>query len=234
MSLNNVILTGEEVTVQAIHNTPIDEVTYIITTTDNKYIDDNSVYECVLVDPSNYIQLENYLQKKALIPSWIILTHEHIDHINAVNKLVNRYGSKVACSEECANRIRDPKKNLSSYYCQMLEFHGKSITSEITEYVIQSVDFKFHKNSLLFWHGKTFYLFETPGHSPGSICISIDHKLFTGDSLLRDNKAPTNGPYGNRKDYNEITIPLLREFEATTEVYPGHGETFILKNSKFL
>lgn len=47
---------------------------------------------------------------------YILLTHEHYDHISGANALRERYGCPVVCSEACGRRIRNSAHNFSRYY----------------------------------------------------------------------------------------------------------------------
>ena len=83
------------------------------------------------------------------------------------------------------------------------------------------------------WQGHSIFVRETPGHSPGSICIIIDNQiLFTGDSLLKNDPVVFRLPGGNRKDYNAYTLPYLKSLDKDLMVCPGHGEDGILKEFK--
>ena len=72
---------------------------------------------------------------------------------------------------------------------------------------------------------------ETPGHSPGSICILINDKyIFSGDSLVDGNKVITRLPGGSRKDYNQITKPFLEGLSEDSIIFPGHGQEGCIKD----
>ncbi len=67
-------------------------------------------------------------------------------------------------------------------------------------------------------------LFETPGHSKGSICILFDKNcLFSGDSMLNC-PVITKLPSGSKNDYQSITVPLFNKLDRNMIVYPGHGQ----------
>ena len=72
---------------------------------------------CVVVDPGseNCAVIDMVLEKNKLIPEYIILTHEHFDHIWGCNYLVNKYSTRIICSKQCAFAIRDAKRNHSLF-----------------------------------------------------------------------------------------------------------------------
>jgi glyoxylase-like metal-dependent hydrolase (beta-lactamase superfamily II) len=61
----------------------------------------------------------------------------------------------------------------------------------------------------------------TPGHSPESICLLIDKKLLTGDTLFVGSCGRTDLPGGNPE---ELYYSLLRlmELDDDVRIYPGH------------
>ena len=56
--------------------------------------------DCLVVDPGSEYpdELEQLLRDLNLYPKYILLTHEHFDHIWGCNYLVEKYHSKIICS----------------------------------------------------------------------------------------------------------------------------------------
>ena len=84
-----------------------------------------------------------------LIPEYIILTHEHFDHIWGCNYLVNKYSTRIICSKQCAFAIRDAKRNHSLFYNQ------KGFIISKVDILLEDVQFKF------LWEGYDFELLLT-------------------------------------------------------------------------
>lgn len=61
----------------------------------------------------------------------------------------------------------------------------------------------------------------TPGHSPDSICLLVDGKLLTGDTLFVEGVGRTDIPGGNVRELYE-SLSRLIELGDDTEIYPGH------------
>ena len=62
----------------------------------------------------------------------------------------------------------------------------------------------------------------TPGHTPDSICLLVENKLITGDTLFVGECGRTDLPEGSAKNmYNSLFNKLMKLDEAI-EVYPGH------------
>lgn len=194
--------------VETIKNRPVDSNCYII------YSKINSL--CVLVDPGteDCIELFDFLEKQKLTPIYVILTHEHFDHIWGINNLLSKFNFKLICSENCLNAIGNKKKNLSIFY------DNKGFEVNLKDIITISDDF-------LFYDDIRFNIIETPGHSLGSITIWFDNILFTGDVIIKDKKTVTKLPGGSIEKLKESLNNLSSLFKnKPTMVYPGHGESF--------
>jgi glyoxylase-like metal-dependent hydrolase (beta-lactamase superfamily II) len=78
-----------------------------------------------------------------------------------------------------------------------------------------------------------FNVISTPGHSEGSACYELFDKLvFTGDTLLQNDPIILRFPGGNKDDYKNVSLPYLRSLPKDTIIMPGHGDPFILKDTK--
>ena len=62
---------------------------------------------------------------------------------------------------------------------------------------------------------------ETPGHTPGSVCLVVGDTIFAGDTLFRANCGRCDFPGG---DYRKMLASLARlgRMEGQYTVYPGH------------
>lgn len=155
----------------------------------------------------------------------IILTHEHYDHISGIDLWREKTGARVFCSRSCGENIKDPKKNTSQYFeafCELqtwMPYEGGRTYDPFSSHA----DEVFEERTELEWQGHRLELFETPGHSEGSICILLDGtKLFAGDSLIPGRGPELRFPGGSRKRWKEKTLPILRELSPEIKVFPGH------------
>lgn len=62
----------------------------------------------------------------------------------------------------------------------------------------------------------------TPGHSPDSICLLIDKKLLTGDTLFVGECGRTDLPEGNSTALYESLFDKILRLEDDIKIYPGH------------
>ncbi len=208
-ALNNILF---------IDNPPIHATTYIITNSCNA--------SCILIDPFDFAAIDAVVTKNELEPEWIFLTHEHYDHMGAVNELVMKHSCKILTSAICAEKLKDSRKNFSVFFHQLMELHGLYDYPQV-DYTISHVDDTFTDSYSLLWNSIQFYFKETPGHSPGSICITMDNMaVFTGDSLLENEPPKVSGPGGSKKQFREMTVPFLTSLPEDIWIFPGHGEPY--------
>ena len=201
----------------------------------------------IIIDPFICSESEKILKEKNVKNILIILTHEHIDHVSGVNwyrswSEENEIECKVICSHECCERITKPDGNLAAFFYGLMIKKSKEEAEIIDEYFksdyVCSADAGFEIENEFQWCDLQLVLKETPGHSPGSICIEIysnddERKLLalaTGDSLVQGNKVITRLPGGSKKSYQEVVRPYLESFPGDTLVLPGHGEISLMKD----
>ena len=191
-----------------IKNAPIDSNCFLIIDSETK--------NAIVIDPGSQdcTLLISAIEYHKAIVEYIILTHEHFDHVWGVNTLKERYNSHIICSEECGNKIIDRKKNLSVFYNQI-------------GFDTHSADIQFNTPKLVvYWHLNIIELFKTKGHSEGSICIMINNFLFTGDTIIKDSKTVIKLPDSSRSELILSLNLLISICNKSTLMYPGHGDSF--------
>jgi len=62
----------------------------------------------------------------------------------------------------------------------------------------------------------------TPGHSPESICLLVDNKLITGDTLFVGECGRIDLPGGNAEDLYHSFFDKILKISDNVEIYPGH------------
>jgi hydroxyacylglutathione hydrolase len=65
-------------------------------------------------------------------------------------------------------------------------------------------------------------VFHTPGHSPDSICLLVDGKVLTGDTLFVGECGRTDLGDGSSEDMYHSLFDKLLKLNDNVEVYPGH------------
>ena len=67
-----------------------------------------------------------------------------------------------------------------------------------------------------------FEVLETPGHTPGSVCVKTGTLLLSGDTLFAGSCGRTDFPGGSMADMRR-SLAALAKLPPETEVVPGHG-----------
>ena len=140
----------------------------------------------------------------------IILTHCHSDHIGAVNELVEAYGCWVACGARDVDGVAD--------------VHRSGFDEEGIDYTVDHVDRALEEGDVVTWGGDSLTVLNTPGHTPGSICLLCEGQkvMFSGDMLFQGAIGSTAFVLGNDADMVR-SCARLTELDPALRVYPGHG-----------
>ena len=166
---------------------------------------------------------------------YILLTHEHYDHISGVNVWKTVTGAPVLCSKACAENIQNPKKNLANHFkdfCEMQTWIQLDEIPQVDTNYTCSADESFADDLKMQWRGHELHMFEVPGHSQGSIGIMLDGTdFFSGDCLLENSEVELRMPGGSRKLWKEIGSKRIELIPEGTRIWPGHFESFIMHKS---
>lgn len=184
----------------------------------------------IVIDP-----FEDTTPSEGLIIDYLILTHEHYDHISGVNVWKEKTGARVLCSKACADNIQNPKKNLSNHFKEFCELQTWIKIDEIPasdpNYSC-CADKTFEDRLITNWMGHALDLFEIPGHSQGSIGILIDDSdFFSGDSLMENSEIELRMPGGSRKKWNEVGSKRIEKIPDGMTIWPGHFNRFVLQDN---
>lgn len=170
--------------------------------------------KCLIVDPGEEPEkIIQYIGKASLKPIAILLTHAHFDHIGAVDPIREKYAIPVYIHKNEKDWLTDPVLNGSHKY-----FPDQGITAKPAEQLISA-----EQDMLI--DEFSFKVFETPGHSPGSVSYYFESAgiVVSGDALFQMSIGRTDLPGGNHavliKSIHDKLLPLPEE----TVVLPGHG-----------
>lgn len=181
----------------------------------NCYIITNNRKDCLIVDPGEEgKKLINHLEQRRLKPQAILLTHAHFDHIGAVDAVREKYKIPVYLHNKEKNWPMDPALNGSQFFMM------GQIRAKEADHIISS-------EGKMVVGDFTFEVFETPGHSPGSVSFYFKEEGFvaSGDALFQGSIGRTDLPGGNHDVLIKSIHDKLLVLPEETQVLPGHGET---------
>ncbi|GIN38497.1 MULTISPECIES: MBL fold metallo-hydrolase [Heyndrickxia] len=190
----------------------------------NCYLFVGDQQECIIIDPGDEgAKLHSIINKQKLKPIAILLTHAHFDHIGAVDQMRDVFHIPVYIHKKEADWLNNPHLNGSQMFMM-----GNAVQQKPADYII-------HQEDTLTIGEFTIELFETPGHSPGSLSYYIKElsTVFAGDTLFLGSIGRTDLPGGNHQQLLTSIKQKLLVLPDDTMVLPGHGpETTIGKEKR--
>ena len=177
------------------------------------------------------------ITNRRLIPDYIFLTHEHVDHLWGLNAVRNMFPYvEVISQKECSVAIQNPKTNKASQYRIYAALrYGKDYRNTEAEnrtYTCRPADVEFTDSYELLWRGHRILVLHTPGHSPGSCMIFLDDIIaFSGDTILNE-EIFLKFDGGDEKQFSIITVPIINGIRDDTLILPGHGKLFVKRDWK--
>ena len=178
---------------------------------------DEATCQCAIVDPASEAsfedaQLTQYIADKHLVPTLVLLTHAHVDHIAGLRQVCEHYKLPVTMHAEGRKLLKQAEA-----YGSIMGF----AVDNMGDLEVSTIE-----------DGEVLKMGETeiecryvPGHCPGSMCFVLpaDNAVLTGDALFHFSIGRTDLPGG---DYPTL-IGKLKERVLTLPdeytVFPGHG-----------
>ena len=165
---------------------------------------DSDRTDCVVIDPGfepeRILSRLNSLGKNLAA---ILLTHGHFDHVGAVKALFEQTDCDV-------------------YLCPEDRVLPESLTAGALCYTNS-----YAEGSVITVAGLTFNVMNTPGHTPGSVCLQCQDVLFTGDTLFCSSCGRTD--LGGSWAQMQESLQRLKNLPDNYRILPGHGEATTLQ-----
>mgnify|MGYP002603153174 CR=1 FL=1 len=155
------------------------------------------------------------LRAKGLTLAAICLTHRHFDHMYGVATLVKETGAPVYSPVHDACLIGTESSDGGIWgFPPVPAFESRDLPTG------QQV-----------FGGMTCTVLDTPGHTPGSVCLLIDDAMFSGDTLFAGSCGRTDFPGGSDAAMG-ASLRRLAGLSTDYRVYPGHGMDTTLAEEK--
>lgn len=191
----------------------IDRIRVSVFATNCYLVVNEETKEGFLIDPGDYEErILAWLKEKEVILRAIYLTHGHLDHMLAVERIREEYGVSAYCHAEELAVLADPVQNLTSRFMRHT-------------YVLEGVK-PLHDGDEFSCAGVNIRLLHTPGHTPGGCCYYLPEEgvLFSGDTLFYRSVGNTGFPGGSMGMIVRSIREKLYSLPEETIVYAGHGE----------
>ena len=174
----------------------------------NSYILAHDDGTCIVIDAP--AEIADFLEQNSLRATHLLLTHQHLDHIEDAAKL-RANGAKVVAYQDYAPEIIMEKR------LQEMGLPVKAIPFEVDKIIgagptLEIGNYKFE-------------IAHVPGHSPDSISFHLASEsfLFSGDALFSGSIGRTDLPGGNPEQLLDSIQRKLYRLPDETAVFPGHG-----------
>ncbi len=153
---------------------------------------------CAVIDPGDEPEkILAYAREHGLRICAVLLTHGHFDHVGGVRVIAQATACPVWMHENDLT-LRTAMTVAAPYYT---DFYAEG-----DEVAVGSL---------------RFLVMETPGHTPGSVCLLCENTLFTGDTLFAGSCGRTD--LGGNAQNMRRSLARLAAIRENYTVCPGHG-----------
>lgn len=186
-------------------------------------VGDDKTRQVLVIDPGgNAREIVAALNQMRTVTQGIVLTHAHFDHVMGIEGVKRGTGAPFFAGEK-------EKRVLES-----VEAQGESFG--ITVPPVPVPNRWLVEGDTVEAGSVKLQVLETPGHSPGSICLYDEQNavVFVGDVLMRGTIGRSDFPGGSLEQLLRSIREKLYALPDGTTVYPGHGPLTTIGEEKLL
>ena len=184
------------------------------------FIINKTTRETVIVDPAdNADYIADQCRMRGYLPSAILLTHGHFDHIYGLPALKKRIDVPVYAPADEVRLLADPELNRSGAWAEPM-----GVTADIL----------LADNEVITLAGVDIRVIFTPGHTSGGCCYYIESEklLIAGDTLFYESYGRTDLETGSTAALIRSIRDRLFLLPDDVEVCPGHGDPTTIGHEK--
>lgn len=164
---------------------------------------------CAVIDPGAFgDRILARAQEAGMRIGAILLTHAHFDHTGGLKVL---HAALPDVKIYVHPNDSDNNTNMS---------HGHLVYTDT-----------YREGDTVTVGDLAFTVMETPGHTPGSVCLRCESALFSGDTLFAGACGRTDFPGGSGSAML-TSLRRLAELDGNFDVYPGHGKSSALDDER--
>ena len=164
--------------------------------------------DALILDPGQDPELLlSFLSGRNLHLRAVLLTHGHFDHVGGIPGILGK----------------NPGVPVYAHPSDWVMF-GHPMNRNPPDYpgVGRPTDLHDIRDIVKDFPAFGFEVLETPGHTPGSVCVKTGSLLLSGDTLFAGSCGRTDFPGGSMADMRR-SLAALATLPPETEVVPGHG-----------
>lgn len=177
---------------------------------------------CIAVDaPPGFLL---FLKKHNLTPNLLLLTHEHWDHTYDGPSVRDQFQIPIMAHHHAEPLLKDPEQVQSDEPGPHPRASGP-LPSIVADQWLTAATTNLKFGTML----------ETPGHSPGSICLWLPKQslCFTGDTVMHRNCGTWRITGGNSQALSR-SLQAISALPPDTILLPGHGNATTVGNERWL
>jgi glyoxylase-like metal-dependent hydrolase (beta-lactamase superfamily II) len=181
--------------------------------------------EAIVIDPGDEVDLLiEAVKLHNLSVQHILLTHAHLDHVTGVGRAKAAFGVKVG--------LHQADNFLYEAVVQQGQMFGLRVEAQ------PKVDFFYDGEGPWRFGRHAAWVYHTPGHCPGGVCLAVGREgetgrtLFVGDTLFSGSIGRTDLPGGDLNTLLASIRNVLFAFPDDTIVLSGHGEPTTIGREK--
>jgi glyoxylase-like metal-dependent hydrolase (beta-lactamase superfamily II) len=181
--------------------------------------------ECIIIDPGCYFDaeketLQSFIDAQKLIPTKLVNTHCHLDHVFGNKFIAETYGLTLSLHKKEEAMLQMAPASGLMFDLPFDNYQGK-------------FNFLEEPDSIFLGEDK-LEIIDTPGHSPGSISFysRIQHFIVAGDVLFEGSIGRTDLPGGDHQTLLNSIKQKLFSLPNEVIVYAGHGNNTTIGREK--
>lgn len=140
----------------------------------------------------------------------VLMTHLHFDHFWNLDQYLEEFDTSVYVVEGYENKFEDSELNGSVLVRQKIE---RNISKKRIKYYAKNIKLENFDIEVI----------NTPGHTEDCVCLLIENKLFTGDTIFADCIGRIDLKDSSKEQMIE-SLEKLKTIDFSTAL-PGHYES---------
>ncbi len=184
-------------------------------------VHDRNTKQALIIDPGDDAEyITDTIIKLNLTPIAILATHGHFDHVMAAFALQIAFGIPFMINPADTFLLKRMQETARHF----LGVQAIDPPPRVDTALLDSQQLAVGDCLCTLWLG--------PGHTPGSMVLyhADSNSVFVGDILFADGAVgSTDHTYSSSADL-KASIAKIRSLPENTTIYPGHGDTTMVKS----